>query len=45
VLAGYAIGVGWGILVETYQRRQLPWTLLPLSDGRTMAGVVLHWRF
>jgi membrane-associated phospholipid phosphatase len=45
VLAGYAIGVGWGILVETYQRRQLPWTLLPLSDGRTIAGVVLHWRF
>jgi membrane-associated phospholipid phosphatase len=45
VLAGYAIGVGWGTLVETYQRRQLPWTLLPLSDGRTLAGVVLHWRF
>lgn len=45
VLAGYAIGVGWGVLVETYQRRQLPWTLLPLSDGRTIAGVVLHWRF
>lgn len=44
VLAGYAIGLGWGILVETYQRHQSRWSLFPMSDGRTMAGLELHWR-
>jgi membrane-associated phospholipid phosphatase len=45
VLAGYAIGLGWGILVETYERHQSRWSLLPMSDGRTMAGLELHLRF
>jgi membrane-associated phospholipid phosphatase len=45
VLAGYAIGVGWGLLVETYQHRQAPWTLLPLRDDRITAGLALHLRF
>ena len=42
VLAGYAIGLGWGMLVETYQRHQSSWALVPMSDGRTMAGLALH---
>jgi hypothetical protein len=45
VLAGYAIGLGWGILVETYQRHQSRWALLPMSDGHTMAGVALFLRW
>ena len=45
VLAGYAIGLGWGILVETYQRHQSRWALVPISEGRTMAGLALHLRF
>ncbi len=44
VLAGYAIGLGWGLLVETYERHQLRWALRPMSDGRTMAGVEFHLR-
>ncbi len=44
VLAGYAIGLGWGILVETYERHQSRWALVPMSDGRTMAGLELHLR-
>lgn len=45
VLAGYAIGLGWGLLVETYHRRHAPWTVLPLSDSRTMVGVAFHLRW
>ena len=45
VLAGYAIGVGWGLLVETYERHQSRWALLPMSDSHTMAGLALHLRF
>ena len=45
VLASYAIGVGWGLLVETYQHRQAPWTLLPLRDDRITVGLALHLRF
>ncbi len=45
VLAGYAIGLGWGLLVETYARRSSSWALLPLSDGRTTVGLALHGRF
>ncbi len=45
VLAGYTIGLGWGILVETYQRHQSRWALVPISEGRTMAGLALHLRF
>ena len=45
VLAGYAIGLGWGIVVETYQRHQSRWTLVPISEGRTMAGLALHLRW
>ena len=45
VLAGYAIGLGWGLLVETYQRHQSRWALVPMSEGRTMAGLALHLRF
>ena len=45
VLAGYAIGVGWGLLVETYERHQSRWALVPMSEGRTMVGLALHLRF
>jgi PAP2 superfamily len=45
VLAGYAIGLGWGVLVETYHRRHSPWAVLPISDGRTMVGIALHLRW
>src|SRR5882762_4060613 len=45
VLAGYAIGVGWGLLVENYERPQSRWALVPMSEGRTMAGLALHLRF
>jgi membrane-associated phospholipid phosphatase len=45
VLAGYAIGLGWGLLVETYHRRQSPWAVLPMSDGHAMVGLALHWRW
>jgi membrane-associated phospholipid phosphatase len=45
VLAGYAIGLGWGLLVETAQRRQAPWTVLPMSDGHTMVGLAFHLRW
>jgi membrane-associated phospholipid phosphatase len=45
VLAGYAIGLGWGLLVETYQRRHSPWVVLPMSDGHTMVGLALHVRW
>ena len=45
VLAGYAIGLGWGLLVEAYERHQSSWALLPMSEGRTMAGLALHLRF
>src|SRR5207253_9935961 len=45
VLAGYAIGLGWGIVVETYQRHQSRGTLVPISEGRTMAGLALHLRW
>jgi hypothetical protein len=45
VLAGYAIGLGWGVFVETAQRRHAPWTVLPISDGRTMVGLAFHWRW
>jgi membrane-associated phospholipid phosphatase len=45
VLAGYAIGLGWGLLVETYHRRRAPWALLPMSDGYTMVGLALHLRW
>jgi hypothetical protein len=41
VLAGYAIGLGWGLLVETSHRRHAPWTVLLLSDGRTLVGLAL----
>jgi membrane-associated phospholipid phosphatase len=44
VLAGYAIGLGWGLLVEMYQRHRSPWAVLPMSDGRTMVGLALHLR-
>jgi membrane-associated phospholipid phosphatase len=44
VLTSYAIGIGWGILVETTQRRQPTWALLPLSDGRSTVGLALHLR-
>ena len=43
VLAGYAIGIGWGILVEMAQRRQPNWALLPMHDGHTV-GLALHLR-
>jgi membrane-associated phospholipid phosphatase len=45
VLAGYAIGLGWGLLVETYHRRHAPWALLPMSDGDTMVGLAFHLRW
>jgi membrane-associated phospholipid phosphatase len=45
VLAGYAIGLGWGFLVEAYHRRHTPWAVLPMSDGRTMVGLAVHWRW
>jgi len=45
VLAGYAIGLGWGLLVETYERHQMRWSLRPMSDGRKVAGVEFHMRF
>jgi membrane-associated phospholipid phosphatase len=45
VLAGHAIGLGWGLLVETYARRHTAWTLLPLSDGRTTVGLAFHLSF
>jgi membrane-associated phospholipid phosphatase len=45
VLAGYAIGLGWGLLVETSQRRHAAWAVLPMGDGRTMVGLALHLRF
>jgi hypothetical protein len=45
VLASYAIGIGWGILVEMAQRRQPGWTLLPMSDSRATVGLALHVRF
>jgi membrane-associated phospholipid phosphatase len=45
VLAGYAIGVGWGLLVETYTRRHPSWALLPMSDGRTTQGLAFHLQF
>ena len=45
VLAGYAIGLGWGFLVEAYHRRHPPWAVLPMSDGRTMVGLAFHWRW
>jgi PAP2 superfamily len=45
VLAGYAIGLGWGLLVETYQRRHSPWVVLPMSDGHTMVGLAFHLRW
>jgi len=44
VLAGYAIGLGWGQLVEADEVQQLGWALLRMSDGRTMAGVEFHLR-
>jgi membrane-associated phospholipid phosphatase len=44
VLTGAAIGVGWGLVVETYQRRQSPWAVLPMGDGHTMAGLAFHLR-
>ena len=45
VLAGYAIGLGWGVLVEASHRRHTPWAVLPMSDGRTMVGLAVHWRW
>jgi membrane-associated phospholipid phosphatase len=45
VLAGYAIGLGWGLLVETYHRRRAPWALLPMSDDATMVGLAFHLRW
>jgi membrane-associated phospholipid phosphatase len=39
VLAGYAIGLGWGLLVETYTRHHPSWALLPMSDGPTTLGL------
>lgn len=44
VLTSYAIGIGWGILVETSQRRQPTWALLPMSDGHSTVGLALHLR-
>jgi membrane-associated phospholipid phosphatase len=44
VLTSYAIGIGWGILVEMSQRRQPRWALLPMSDGHAMLGLALHLR-
>jgi hypothetical protein len=44
VLASYAIGIGWGILVEMAQRRQPNWALLPMSDGRDVMGLALYLR-
>jgi membrane-associated phospholipid phosphatase len=44
VLTSYAIGIGWGILVEMAQRRQPNWALLPMSDGHDMIGLALHLR-
>ena len=45
VLAGYAIGLGWGLLVEASHRRHTPWAVLPMSDGRTMVGLAVYWRW
>jgi membrane-associated phospholipid phosphatase len=45
VLAGYAIGLGWGLLVEAYHRRHTRWAVLPMSDGRTTVGLALHLRW
>jgi membrane-associated phospholipid phosphatase len=44
VLAGYAIGIGWGVLVEIAQRRQSTWALFPLSDGQATVGLAFHLR-
>jgi membrane-associated phospholipid phosphatase len=44
VLAGYAIGIGWGILVETAHRHRPGWTLLPMSDSHATVGLALHVR-
>jgi membrane-associated phospholipid phosphatase len=44
VLTSYAIGIGWGILVEMAQRRQPNCALLPMSDGHAMMGLALHLR-
>jgi membrane-associated phospholipid phosphatase len=44
VLTSYAIGIGWGILVEMAQRRRPNWALLPMSDGHAMLGLALHLR-
>lgn len=44
VLTSYAIGIGWGLLIETYARRQPKWMLVPLSDSPTMLGFALHVR-
>src|SRR5262245_9343272 len=45
VLAGYAIGLGWGLLMEASDRRHTTWAVLCMSDGRTMVGLAFHWRF
>jgi membrane-associated phospholipid phosphatase len=45
VLAGYAIGLGWGLLVEAYHRRHTRWAVLPMSDGHTTVGLALHLRW
>jgi membrane-associated phospholipid phosphatase len=44
VLTSYAIGVGWGIMVEAYARHQPAWALVPTGDGRTTVGLALHLR-
>jgi membrane-associated phospholipid phosphatase len=44
VLTSYAIGIGWGILVEIAQRRQPTWALLPISDGHATVGLVFQLR-
>ena len=44
VLTSYAIGIGWGVLVEVAQRRQPTWALLPMSDGHTTVGLMFQLR-
>ena len=42
VLTGYAIGFGWGLLVELAHRRS--WALLPLSEGQATVGLAFYMR-
>jgi hypothetical protein len=40
-LAGYSIGLGWGLGVKTYSRHHSIWAGLPEPDGRTGVGLAL----